>query len=226
MTSLAIYESFFSWQGEGYHMGKAAFFIRTFGCPLQCPWCDSAGTWHPDWVPDSVERMPVGELAARAKMTKAEFVVVTGGEPTIHDLRPLTKAIALIGLPTHLETAGSFEIRGDFQWVTVSPKWAKPPLPENLQSANEIKLIIENEHSIDCWLPKIEPYLSGQPVWLHPEWSQRANPRVLSAISIAVKQRGSPFRAGYQLHRIFNVDALDTGARPTVPIGGHQRLGF
>src|SRR4051812_7583345 len=134
---LPIYETFYAWQGEGCHMGRAAFFIRTFGCPVKCPWCDSAGTWHPDWVPDKIERFSAGELADRAVAHRAEFAVITGGEPTIHDLTELTTTLRRRGLPTHLETSGSFPIKGDFDWITVSPKWAKLPLPENLRRANE-----------------------------------------------------------------------------------------
>ena len=165
---LPIYETFYAWQGEGCHFGRAAFFIRTFGCPVQCPWCDSAGTWHPDWIPETINRLSPTELAHRATQTRAEFVVVTGGEPTIHDLSDLTAELSRRRLPVHLETSGSFSIRGDFAWVTVSPKWAKLPLPENIQRASEIKLIVEDATSIEKWLEQLGPHLSDQVVWLHP----------------------------------------------------------
>ncbi|MDI1320367.1 MAG: 7-carboxy-7-deazaguanine synthase QueE, partial [bacterium] len=129
---LPIYETFYAWQGEGCHMGRAAFFIRTFGCPVKCPWCDSAGTWHPAGSPEKLDRVTPAQLADQAARHKAEFAVITGGEPTIHDLTELTAALRARGLPSHLETSGSFAIHGDFAWVTVSPKWAKLPLPENV----------------------------------------------------------------------------------------------
>ena len=207
-------------------MGRAAFFIRTFGCPVKCTWCDSAGTWHPDWAPDKIERLSAQHLADRAAAHHAEFVVITGGEPTIHDLTELTAALRARGLPSHLETSGSFEMRGDFAWVTVSPKWAKLPLPENVKRADEIKLIIEDATSIEKWLTQLGPHLSGQAVWLHPEWSKRDDPAVLHAISVAIKQHGKPLRAGYQLHRLYNVDSLDANARPNIPLGGDIRLGY
>lgn len=222
---LPVYETFYTWQGEGAHAGRAAFFVRTFGCPIQCAWCDSAGTWHPDWVPAKVERVAVEALVERARGTAAEFVVVTGGEPTIHDLEPLTGAMGAAGLKVHLETAGAYPIQGKFDWVTVSPKWAKPPLAVNLARADEVKLIVEDETSIARWWDRIGGVTGARHVWLHPEWSQRENPAVLRAISTWVKERGGPFRAGYQLHRLYNVDALDAGSRAAIPLGGDARRG-
>lgn len=223
---LPIYEQFYAWQGEGCHMGRAAFFIRTFGCPIKCPWCDSAGTWHPDWVPKTVERVEESHLAVQAAATRAEFVVVTGGEPTIHDLSTLTERLTEHKLPAHIETSGAFPIRGKFSWVTLSPKWSKLPLPENLKIADEIKIIVEDCDSIDRWWKEIEPYVTDQVLWLHPEWSKRQDNAVLESISLAVKKYGRPFRAGYQLHRLFNVDSLDVNSRPNVPLGGNVTLGY
>lgn len=224
--TLPVFETFHTWQGEGAHAGRAAFFIRTFGCPIQCPWCDSAGTWHPDWVPAKVEKVDVATLVEAARATAAGFVVITGGEPTIHDLGPLTRALAEAGLPAHLETAGAYPIRGDFAWVTVSPKRAKPPLVENLARADEIKIIVEDETSIARWWAEIGGEVRARQVWLHPEWSQRANPAVLGAISAWVKERGDPFRAGYQMHRLYNVDALDPRSRAGIPLGGDPARGY
>ncbi len=225
MSTVPIYETFYTWQGEGVHMGRAAFFIRSFGCPIQCPWCDSAGTWHPDWIPSTIDRLAVDTLVEAARSTRADFVVVTGGEPTIHDLGPLTSALHQAGLPAHLETAGAFPIRGNFDWVTLSPKWAKLPLLENLERADELKLIIEDETSIARWWDKIGSSVRARHVWLHPEWSQRDNPAVIRSISGWIKDHAGPFRAGYQLHRLYNVDALDTRARPSIPLGGNPALG-
>ena len=226
MSTLPIYETFYTWQGEGVHMGRAAFFIRTFGCPIQCPWCDSAGTWHPDWVPAKVDRIAVASLVEAAKATSAQFVVVTGGEPTVHDLAPLTAALRAVALPAHIETSGAYPIKGDFDWITLSPKWAKLPLIENLERANEIKLIVEDETSIARWWAKISSSVRASNVWLHPEWSQRENPAVLQSISSWVKTHAGPFRAGYQLHRLYNVDSLDARSRPSIPLGGNPNFGF
>lgn len=207
-------------------MGRPAYFIRTFGCPVKCPWCDSAGTWHPDWIPESVDRISELELANRAALTKAEFAVITGGEPAIHDLSDLTEELSARHIPSHLETSGAFVLNGNFSWITLSPKWAKLPLPMNLESANEIKIIVEEPRSIELWWAKLSRHVTNQIVWLHPEWSKRNDPLILESISRAVKDTGKPFRAGYQLHRLYNVDALDSNSRPNVPLGGDLTLGY
>lgn len=212
-TRLPIYEIFHTWQGEGLHMGRSAFFIRTFGCPVHCPWCDSAGTWHPDHVPEKIERHQVEELADAAAEARPDFVVITGGEPAIHDLRPLTEALAARDLPAHIETSGAFPLRGDFAWVTVSPKIWKAPLPEMLRRADELKLIIDSVDAVDYWLPRILPEIRAEHVWLHPEWSVARDPAVLREITTAVKEHGAPLRAGYQLHKLYAADAMDPRAK-------------
>ena len=226
MTTYPIHECFHTWQGEGVHIGRPAFFIRTFGCPVKCPWCDSAGTWHPDFTPEVVGKHTAADLAGMAVIRHAEIAVITGGEPTIYDLTELTRELKAKGLATHLETSGAFEILGEFDWITVSPKWQKLPLEVNVQEADEIKLIVEDESSIDRWWGKIKDYVRTSHVWLHPEWSQRSNSSLLSSISAAVKSGKGPFRAGYQLHKIYHVDGEDPGSQPPAPLGGNPKLGF
>lgn len=226
MSKLPVYELFHSWQGEGCHAGRSAFFIRLHGCPLHCTWCDSAGTWHPEYVPPSVARMEVDELVARVRESKAPFVVVTGGEPAIHDLVPLCDALHAAGLKVHLETSGAFPLRGIFDWVTVSPKRAKAPLRESLACAHEWKLIVESPDGLAAWLAELAPLMrADRPVWLHPEWSRRADPAVLGAITDAVKRHGDPLRAGWQLHKLYRADERDSRAAVNVPLGGNPALG-
>jgi organic radical activating enzyme len=136
-----VNETFLSWQGEGVHLGRKSFFIRLQGCPVKCTWCDSASTWHPQFVPKQVRKASAGELADEAAAARPEFVVLTGGEPCIHDLTALLAAMASVGLKVHLETCGAYPIAQGFAWVTVSPKWAKPPLADALARADEIKLM-------------------------------------------------------------------------------------
>lgn len=217
---LPIYEQFYTFQGEGLHAGKAAYFIRTFGCPVHCPWCDSAGTWHPDHIPKRVDKIVEAELASAAAATAAEFVVITGGEPTIHNLSALVEALHTKNLPVHLETSGAFPIRGAFDWVTLSPKRWKPPLENNLKHADEFKIIVDCDGAIEEYadqLPKENPC----PVWLHPEWSKREDATTLNAITNWIKTHGAPFRAGWQLHKPYQSDTLDARSAPAVPLGGN-----
>ena len=116
-----VNETFLSWQGEGVHLGRKAFFIRLQGCPVKCAWCDSASTWHPQHVPKDLRRASAAELAAEAAVARPEFVVLTGGEPCIHDLSPLVAALRDVGLASHLETCGAYPIAEGLAWVTLSP---------------------------------------------------------------------------------------------------------
>ena len=233
MKKLPVHERFFTWQGEGVHLGRSAYFIRTYGCPVKCPWCDSAGTWHPDHTPKNVEKAEVDELVSAVVQSKCDFVVITGGEPTIHDLSSLASALHQEKIPVHVETCGAFPFRGDFDWVTLSPKWWKLPMEENLSKASEFKIIVEDETSVEKWAKQIQLADFDVPVWLHPEWSalnDKDNPerkiKVLSTISNWVKEHGTPFRAGYQMHKIYDVDRLDPNSRELVPLGGNPNNGY
>lgn len=226
MSRLPVHECFHSWQGEGLHMGRSACFIRLFGCPLHCPWCDSAGTWHPDYVPDRIQRKEPAELVQWAVSKHPEFVVITGGEPAIHDLSELCQQLHQAGLPVHLETSGAFPLKGEFDWITLSPKRAQEALPEVIAKASELKWIIEAPEDLDYWWQQLESRLASSTVWLHPEWSKRRDQQVLRAISEWIKERGAPFRAGWQLHKLFRADELDPGSAQAVPLGGNPELGY
>lgn len=223
---IPVHETFHAWQGEGTHAGRAAFFIRTYGCPVRCPWCDAAGTWHPDWVPADVERATPDALAERAAAHRCAFVVVTGGEPAIHDLAPLTDALHARGLRVHLETSGAFPLRGSVDWVTLSPKRARPPLDELWARADELKLIVEHPDDLAFWWDAARSRSRADHVWLHPEWSRRGDPAVLGAINTWVKEHGDPFRAGWQLHKLYRVDEGDPRSRPPAPLGGDPARGW
>ncbi len=207
-------------------MGRPAFFIRLFGCPVHCPWCDSAGTWHPEHIPKDIARLDAFEVLNQVN-PNCEFVVITGGEPCIHDLGELTEKLQGYGYRTHLETSGAFPIRGAFDWITVSPKKWKLPIPEALQKANEFKFIIEAPEDIEFYWDLVKNGAMPVPdIWLHPEWSHREDPKVLTAIVDAVKRERGQFRAGWQLHKLFRADLLDDRSRPPVPLGGVPAKGF
>lgn len=223
---LPIHEMFYTWQGEGCHLGRAAYFIRTYGCPLHCPWCDSAGTWHKDYVPETIQKRLPNELADVVAKSGARFAVITGGEPAIQDLRALTSALHKRDIKVHIETSGAYELKGDFDWITVSPKRARDALSENITQASELKFIIEQPSDITYWREHVSRYYNGCPIWLHPEWTQHNNAEILKAISEAVKTNPDEYRAGYQLHKLYQVDALDVGSAPRVPLGGKPELGY
>jgi len=221
-----VNETFLSWQGEGMHLGRKAFFIRLQGCPVKCTWCDSASTWHPQYVPKNIRKSTADELAKEAAESKPDFVVLTGGEPCVHDLVPLLNALKAVKLKVHLETCGAYMIPEGLDWVTVSPKWAKLPVAESLAKADEVKLIIEAADSAQKWTAAVGGAWLAKSVWLHPEWSRRADSSILKAITDFVKANGAPYRAGWQVHKPYMADSLDARARPPAPLGGDPGLGF
>lgn len=230
IVTYPIHELFMTFQGEGTAMGMPAFFVRTYGCPVHCTFCDSAGTWHKDYVPSHVARMSPKALVQAALLEQAKLMVVTGGEPTIFDLTPLTDECEAAGIDIHLETSGAFAIRGEFDWVVLSPKRAQLPLPESLARADEFKFIIEHPDDIGYFTRVLfdrgVTLQERRWIWLHPEWSQRENKAVLSAIAEQVKRGKGNYRAGWQLHKLYQVDALDNRSKPLVPLGGDPAKGF
>lgn len=246
MTTIPIHERFLSFQGEGAHAGRKAFFIRTLGCPVHCPWCDSAGTWHKDYVPRVIDRIPLLTLVKEAKQSEASFVVITGGEPCVHvNLHELALALKDAGLRVHLETCGGFYqeppkgmgLCDIFDFITVSPKAMHAPLASMLAIADEIKLIVDEAGAINKWVSLIdmivgskmftkESLRKNRPVWLHPEWSQRENPAILNAITEYVRTKGDPFRAGWQMHKLFRADSLDSRSAKPAPLGGDLSKGY
>lgn len=237
-TTYPVHEVFHTFQGEGIHLGKAAFFIRLHGCPLHCPWCDSAGTWHKDYKPEGLARLDASTLALMAVETKADIVVVTGGEPCIHNLHDLTTELRVRGLRCHLETSGAFPISGAWDWITVSPKdltvGGHSMQPGAMAVADEFKIIVDTPAVPEQWAFKFKenealrasrPFKNGN-VWLHPEWSQREVPDILGAIGEAVKAHPRLFRAGWQMHKPYRIDFRDNRSRLPVPLGGDLKKGF
>jgi organic radical activating enzyme len=133
-------EMYYTLQGEGFHCGRPAFFVRLGGCDVGCVWCDVKESWDADRYPLVEESTIVTE----ALRHPARFVVITGGEPCLYDLTLLTGQLKEAGFEVALETSGAYPIIGNFDWICVSPKKFKPPLSENLKKANELKCIIYN----------------------------------------------------------------------------------
>ncbi|NET39519.1 MAG: hypothetical protein F6K19_47425 [Cyanothece sp. SIO1E1] len=146
------------------------------------------------------------------------MVVITGGEPCIHDLTELTHALRTAGHKIHLETAGAFSIRGTFDWITLSPKEQKLPKKSNLQRSNEFKLIVDKPGAIQFWEDQLGDQFDNRPIWLNPEWSRRKEPAILKEINAAVKEGTFAYRAGYQLHKLYQVDEEDRRSKPAIEL--------
>ena len=123
---LPLVEDFYTIQGEGYHAGKPAYFIRLGGCDVGCRWCDARFTWNARLYPPT----PVTEIVERAAALPAQAIVITGGEPTLYPLEPLTAALKAQGLEIFIETSGTHPLTGAIDWVCLSPKRQQPPRVE------------------------------------------------------------------------------------------------
>lgn len=169
VRTLPIVETFHSVQGEGAWAGTNAFFIRLALCDVGCPWCDTKISWSDKRHP----RRTIEDLANEAVACHPRFVVITGGEPLMHDLSPLTQALKALGLRVHLETSGSHPLSGEFDWITLSPKPFKPPLPEIYPLVNELKLVIASENNF-LWAEQQSELTNPQAErYLQPEWGSR-----------------------------------------------------
>ena len=143
-VELPVMEDFYTLQGEGYHQGKAAYFIRLGGCDVGCVWCDVKDSWDADKHP----KFKVESLKLKVLETPARLVVITGGEPLMHNLDELTTSLKAAGLQTNIETSGAHPLSGTWDWICLSPKKFKAPLAGILPMANELKVVIFNKSDV------------------------------------------------------------------------------
>jgi 7-carboxy-7-deazaguanine synthase len=197
-SSLPVMEHFYTIQGEGFHQGRAAYFIRLGGCDVGCVWCDVKDSWDADRHPQQT----LTALAQEVLKTPAEMVVVTGGEPLLHNLDALTAELQQAGLETNIETSGSSPLSGNWDWICLSPKKFKAPLPEVLPRANELKVIIYNKSDF-AWGEQYAAQVSADcKLYLQPEWSKAAQMTPLIVDYIKANPR---WELSLQLHKYINV---------------------
>ncbi|MEM9483869.1 MAG: 7-carboxy-7-deazaguanine synthase QueE [Cyanobacteria bacterium P01_F01_bin.116] len=166
-SSLPIVETFHSIQGEGLWTGTSAFFIRLAGCDVGCPWCDTKISWSPKHH----DRVAIAELVQQAQTASPFMVVITGGEPLMHDLAPLTHALKQAGLRIHLETSGAHPLSGQFDWISLSPKRFKPPQPAIYTQADELKVVVADADDL-VWAEAQAAQVPATVVkLLQPEWA-------------------------------------------------------
>jgi 7-carboxy-7-deazaguanine synthase len=191
-------ELFYSLQGEGYHQGKAAFFIRLAGCDVGCVWCDVKDSWDASKHPV----LSVEEIVAAAAAHPSRIAIVTGGEPLLHQLDPLTTALRVAGFQTHIETSGSSPMSGSWDWVCLSPKKFKAPLPESVKAADELKVVVFNKSDFDWANSFVNDLAADCKKYLQPEWekSDAMTPLVIEYI----KQNPS-WELSAQLHKYIQV---------------------
>ncbi|WP_226805003.1 7-carboxy-7-deazaguanine synthase QueE [Agriterribacter humi] len=207
-TTLPVMESFYTLQGEGAHQGKAAYFIRLGGCDVGCVWCDVKESWdadaHPQKSIDTIVNTALQAIPAGYKPNDNSKViaVITGGEPLLYDLELLTKALQVAGFRTHIETSGSSNMSGVWDWVCLSPKKFKAPLPEVVSLADELKIIIYNKSDF-AWGEKFAALANADcKLYLQPEWSKAA---VVTPMIIDYIKANPQWQMSLQVHKYINV---------------------
>ncbi len=165
---LPIVEEFYSLQGEGYHTGKAAYFIRIGGCDVGCHWCDAKFTWNAKLF----KPINVDDFVKRVIESGATAVVVTGGEPSAYPLDYLTSKLKNLSIETFVETSGAYPLTGHWDWICLSPKPQQPPVDGIHLKADELKVIIQNENDVLWAEENAKKVKSTCRLYLQPEWSQ------------------------------------------------------
>jgi len=191
-------ESFYTLQGEGFHTGRAAYFIRLGGCDVGCVWCDVKESWDPEAHP----KVEISEMVRLASEHAGRLVVITGGEPLMYDLTGLTNSLKEADFETNIETSGAYPLSGIWDWICVSPKKFKAPLPEVLAVAHEFKVVVFHKSDME-WMQQFLPLLSGNcKLYLQPEWSKS---EVILPLLIDFVKENPTWRISLQTHKYLNI---------------------
>jgi len=198
ITSLPVMEQFYTIQGEGIHAGRAAYFIRLGGCDVGCVWCDVKESWPIDSHP----KHEIKAIVDQAMRFPARLIVITGGEPLMHNLDQLTAQLQTAGFETNIETSGAYPLSGSWDWICLSPKKFKQPLPEIYQAAHELKVIVYNKTDFK-WAEQEASKVSAHcKLLLQPEWSKRA--QMMPLIVDYVKAHPQ-WRVSLQTHKYLDI---------------------
>ena len=196
--TLPVMEAFYTLQGEGFHQGRAAYFIRLGGCDVGCFWCDVKESWDASKHPQHT----IPAIINEAKKYPGRLAVITGGEPLMHDLTELTTSLQTAGFETNIETSGSHPLSGKWDWICLSPKKFKAPLPEILPLANELKVVVYNRSDFK-WAEEYAAKVSATcKLYLQPEWSkwQQITPVIIDYIKAKPQ-----WELSMRLHKYINV---------------------
>jgi 7-carboxy-7-deazaguanine synthase len=202
-TALPVMEAFYTLQGEGYHQGRAAYFIRLGGCDVGCVWCDVKESWDAAAHPlQTINEIVSKALAAIPPGAYRPLAVVTGGEPLMHDCAPLTTALKAAGFTTNIETSGSHPLSGDWDWICLSPKKFKAPLPAVLPFANELKVVVYHKSDLEWAETYAAQVATTCKLYLQPEWDRAA---AVTPLIIDYIKAHPQWELSLQLHKYINV---------------------
>ena len=192
-------ESFYSIQGEGFHSGKPAYFIRLSGCDVNCHWCDVKESWEIS----KEQYTKIDDIVNKVKKTSAKLIVITGGEPLMHDLSDLTKALKKENKKVHIETSGTHPFTGDFDWICFSPKKFKKPLEIYFSISDELKIIICNKSDFKWAEQRSKKVKKNTKLIMQPEWSRE---EVISPLILEYIKLNPKWRISVQTHKYLNVE--------------------
>ena len=195
---LPVMEAFYTIQGEGFHQGRAAYFIRLAGCDVGCHWCDVKESWDANEHPV----LEVEEIVTEAKEHPVGIVVITGGEPLMYDLSFLTQRLKEEGFQTHIETSGAHPLTGNWDWITFSPKKFKKPIEGFGAYADELKVIVFNQSDFTFAEEHGEQMNYLAKLYLQPEWGRE--PEVLPLVINYVKEHPQ-WQVSLQTHKYMNI---------------------
>ena len=197
VLKLPIMESFYTIQGEGYYSGSAAYFIRVAGCDVGCHWCDVKESWDSNIHPVISINMLVDNAVKHSKM-----VVITGGEPLMWNMNPLTKLLKQNGIKVHVETSGSNTLTGSWDWICLSPKKRKPPSDEVYLRANELKVIVFNKHDLIYAEEQSKKVNKKCILFLQPEWDKKDE---MLPIIVDYIKKNDKWKISLQTHKYLKI---------------------
>lgn len=194
---LPLMEEFYTIQGEGFHTGKAAYFIRIGGCDVGCHWCDVKESWNADLHPPTNS-----DLIIKNAVEHAKTVVITGGEPSMWNLDYLTNSLQENQIKTHVETSGAYKLTGKWNWICLSPKKTKLPLEAIYPKAHELKVIVSNNHDFKFAEEQAAKVSENCELFLQPEWSKREliTPKIVDFV-----MKNPKWKISLQTHKYLNI---------------------
>ena len=185
-------------QGEAFHTGKAAYFIRIGGCDIGCHWCDTKISWNFK----THKLTDIQDVLANVLKNKADTVVVTGGEPSIYELAPLCKLLKEKGIQTHVETSGAYKLTGEWDWICLSPKKQAPPLEDIYKKANELKVIIYETEDYKWAEETAKKVNKNCKLYLQPEWSRHNS---LTPEIVEYVKKNKKWQISIQAHKFMKI---------------------
>jgi organic radical activating enzyme len=196
-SMLPLMEEFYTIQGEGFHKGTAAYFIRIGGCDVGCHWCDVKESWNAATHPPTA----IESIVANA-VKYSNTIVVTGGEPLTWDMGPLTSLLKEKDLSTHIETSGAYPLTGSWDWICLSPKKNKHPVGEIHSKAHELKVIIYNRDDLRFAEEHAAKVNEQCILYLQPEWSVREK---VTPLIVDYVMKNPKWKISLQTHKYLNI---------------------